>query len=338
MRIKRRINGVDTAKTVGIGIVGKISIGEKAKGANGKEYPVSLDYFKCRANPEYLTMFAEKFGEKPDKLTITFLSNELSEICPNYYELRDSAGKRLAYGDGITFLLATKQGDGSIKDVSITPANPDKWMIDTANSAGSDWKEVLLLRFALPQMPVMGVWELRTSGDDSSIPAILGTIDAVNSIAGRICMIPFDLSVKKVKSDKSGSKSVYPVISLTCNLSQESAERVSQLPAGVHTMLTEQKVLQLTGGEDMPTASLSPGGNDPEFAHYEVVEEETNKGESKNYIDSLKLDTVDDYTAAAYWIADIRDEKLRSEYVSKLADKAQLAGYFWSKSEKKYIQ
>jgi hypothetical protein len=337
MRIKRRINGTESAKMVGIGIVGKIAIGEKAKGTNGKEYPVSLDYFKCRANQEYMAMFTEKFGEKPDKLTITFLSNETSEVCPNYYELRDGAGKRLAYGDGITFLLATKQGDGTVKDVSVTPQNPDKWMIDAAKSVGQEWKEVLILRFALPQMPVMGIWEIRTSGDDSSIPAILGTIDAVNSIAGRICMIPFDLSVKKVKSDKAGSKSVYPVISLTCNLSQESAERVSQLPTGVYTMLTEQKVLQLTSGEDAPTSSLSPGGNDPDFAHYEFVEEISDV-DQKNYIDSLKLDTVEDYTAAAYWIADIRDEKLRSEYVSQLADKAQLAGYFWSKSEKKYIQ
>ena len=267
MRIVKRYNDAAPAKSAGLGTVGHIRIGEKAKNANGKEYPVSLDYFKPDAPEQYMQFFRAAYGDNPRKLTITFLSNDLSEVCRQFYELRDGSGARIAYGDGQTFYVATKQGDGTVKDVVTSPADTDKWMNEQEKQAGKPWRERLVLRFALPQIPVLGLWEFSTHGGGSTIPNIVGTVDTMLEVAGRIAGIPFDLIVEKVKSDKAGSKSVYPVVSLIPNISQESAAIVRGLPMQLGTILTEEKIGQLASGA---VEQLAPAP-EPEFAEYEEV-------------------------------------------------------------------
>jgi hypothetical protein len=88
----------------------------------------------------------------------------------------------------------------------------------------------------------------------SSIPSIIASFDGVRELTKTITRIPFDLIVKKVKSNKPGVSSVYPVISLVPNLSMESqlalAEFVkggtlSELPAAIWN---EKNVLSLKQG------------------------------------------------------------------------------------------
>lgn len=269
MRIKKRYNETTPAKTAGLGTVGRIRIGEKAKNANGKEYPTSLDYFKPDGPEQYMQFFKTAYGDKPKKLTITFLSNDLNEVCRQFYELRDGAGGRLAYGDGKTFYVATKQGDGTVKDVVTEPDDTDAWMKAQESAAGKPWRERLVLRFALPQIPVLGLWEFSTHGGGSTIPNIVGTVDTMLEVAGRIAGIPFDLIVEKVKSDKAGSKSVYPVVSLVPNISQDSAAIVRGLPMQLGTILTEEKIGQLAGGQPVEQS-------EPEFSDFEEIESTAN--------------------------------------------------------------
>lgn len=264
MRIIRRIDEAP-AKVASLGTVGHIRIGEMAKNANGKEYPVSLDYFKPDAPEQYLQYFRAAFGDKPAKITITFLSNDLNDVCRQFYELRDGAGGRMAYGDGVTFYVATKQGDGTVKDVVTTPPDVDKWMKGMETTAGKPWRERLVLKFAIPQIPVLGLWEFSTHANASTIPNIIGTIDTVFQIAGRLAGIPFDLIIEKVKSDKAGSKSVYPVVTMVCNISQESAALVRELPIQAGKMLTEQRIAQLASGEVEQPKESEP------FTEYEEV-------------------------------------------------------------------
>lgn len=268
MRIKKRYNEATAAKTPGLGTVGHIRIGEKAKNSNGKEYPISLDYFKPDAPEQYMQFFRTAYGDNPKKLTIIFLSNDLNEVCRQFYELRDGSGARLAYGDGKTFYVATKQGDGTVKDVVTEPADPDAWMKAQESTAGKPWRERLVLRFALPQIPILGLWEFSTHGGGSTIPNIVGTVDTMLELAGRIAGIPFDLIVEKVKSDKAGSKSVYPVVSLIPNISQESAYIVRGLPMQLGTILTEEKIGQLSSGEPVQPVEVQ----ETPFAEYEEIE------------------------------------------------------------------
>ena len=279
MRIIRKIDQAD-AKVASLGTVGHIRIGEKAKNANGKEYPTSLDYFKPDAPEQYTQFFRSAYGDKPAKITITFLSNDINDVCRQFYELRDGAGGRIAYGNGVTFYVATKQGDGSVKDVVTTPPDVDKWMKAMETTAGKPWRERLVLKFAIPQIPVLGLWQFSTHAENSTIPNIIGTIDTVFEMAGRLAGIPFDLIIEKVKSDKAGSKSVYPVVTMVCNISQESAALVRELPTGIWTMLTEQRIAQLASGEQpaIPAQSEIP---EPEpFTEYEEVAPEVDGTET----------------------------------------------------------
>jgi hypothetical protein len=243
-------------------VIGKIKIGEKKPSANGGERPSAIDYFKPFADGMYEKLFREAYGEKPTTIPIFFVSDDMAQSCPYFFELRDGAGKRVANGDGVTFNVATKMQDNTVSDLVVSPPDIDKWMNDLERTSGGKWKEVLVLRFIIPNIPILGVWEFRTGGDDSTIPNIVGTIDTVKAMAGRISGIPFDLSVKIVKSDKAGSSSKYPVVSLVCNISEESARRVKSLPIGTFQTFTENSIRGLGGGDAITPTIISANGDE----------------------------------------------------------------------------
>jgi len=310
-------------------IIGKLSIGEKHP---EKGYPMSLDYFRAKASPDYCEMFRARYGEKPQSLTVVFPSDDIATVCPQFYELRDKAGKRVATGDGITFQVATPQTDKTVKDVEVAPDDSEKWRADMAIKCGGVWKEVLVLRVMLPNFPVFGAWELRTSGDDSSIPQIIASIDAVILSAGRLRLIPFDLSVKKVKSDKAGSTSVYPVIQLACNISPESVDKVRALPNGVMGILSEARIGSLT-------PSLQSGATIDEtvaFTEYQEVLPETPQMTPESFLSVIVLQKAADFTGAAKLIAKELKGELARDTAVMLSDKAQEFGIFWNKQKSEY--
>lgn len=332
MRIARRINE-QPEKTASLGVVGKIKIGEKVETTPGKSRPVSLDYFKPDAPEQYARFFSEYYGGKPTKITVVFLSNDMNEVCRNFYELRDGEGKRLAYGDGNTFFVATRQGDNTVKDVVVTPENPQSWMDETEKRAGGKWRERLILRFAIPALPLLGVWEFSTHGSGSTIPNIIGTIDTMQQMAGRIAGIPFDLIIEKVKSDKAGSKSVYPVVKIIPNISPESAEIVRGLPMQLGAILTQKKIAQLSTGEPV---IIENGVNETEFEEIESSPKKTAKERAELEFKKFRLETVDDYTLAAAMISKMAEKEVQFICAELLGDAAQRMGFSFDKEKKRY--
>jgi len=333
MRIQRRINE-EVQRAGGLGVVGKIKIGELIPTGNGKTRPTSLDYFRPDAPEQYARFFREYYSDKPNKITVVFLSNDMNEVCKNYYELRDGSGGRIAYGDGNTFFVATKQGDNMVKDVVITPQNPKVWMDESEQRSGGKWRERLVLRFAIPAIPVLGVWEFSTHGNNSTIPNIVGTIDTMLEMAGRIAGIPFDLIVEKVKSDKSGSKSVYPVVKIIPNISPESAEIVRGLPMQLGAILTQEKIVQLSTGETKAIPQHIETVT--EYEEFEELPEQTPKERAEAEFNKFALVSVEDYTKAAGLIAKMADKDVRLFCAEMLGDAAQKAGYSFDHQERRY--
>lgn len=229
-RIKR------TNTTERVAIIGKIKIGEKSE----KGFPVSLDHFK--ADGKYAHLFHEAFGEKPDNIEIVFISDDEQYSCNERLEIRQGT-KLYAFGDGEIISAWDKDSEKYIEHD--TGKEPDL-MADIAKKLNAEWKEVLTLRFIIPRIKsVFGVWELSTQGEASSIPALVGTIDKVRAMAGTISRIPFDLSIKKVKSQKPDSKSNFPVLSLVANMSSGHLDLVkSYIQAGIefNGLITEDKI------------------------------------------------------------------------------------------------
>jgi len=240
MNHKSRIIRENTRTRTRFPLIGKIRCGERRKNSAGKEYPASLDYFK--ATGDYAAKFIEAYPGEPNNIQIVFISNEDWESCYEEWDARDPEGRRAGYGDGETFFLFDPKSN------EYEPTQ-DKSIVDEYSKKNKlKWKPVLTLHFLIPKIRgVFGVWQFQTSGDKSSISAIRSIYDEIKDQAGMVINIPFDLTVRKVTSNKPGSKSVYPVVNLVPNISAENVEQLrSFLDAGQDVkrlgMLTEEKM------------------------------------------------------------------------------------------------
>lgn len=196
--------------------VGRLRIGKKEAGRNGKEHPVSVDYFIAAG--KYADMFHRALGERPSTVQIVFPSDDAEAVCNERYEYRDDKGALVASGDGKTFRVWTGQkydvfGTDEYPDImeQIAHNNPTK-------RGDENWDIVLTLRFIIPSVRgIVGVWQFSTKGKASSVKNIRNSFDGVQQLRGTVTQTVFDLSVAFAKSNKPDTNSKYPVVSLVAN-------------------------------------------------------------------------------------------------------------------------
>jgi len=218
-RIKR-----DTEKK-GLSRIGKIKVGMKNKDG----IPMSLDYFRADAQPIYTDAFHEAYGDKPTRLEIVFISDNTDDSCIERWELRKQ-GRLWGYSNNSDYYLYDKTIDGF---KLLQPENEEDFRNMTAEKIQSKWKVSLTLNFILPKLKgFIGFWSFTTHGESSSIPEIVSTFDFVLEQFGRVKMVPFDLTVEKITSQKPDSKNVYPVVKLIPNISAQNVETIKQLMEG----------------------------------------------------------------------------------------------------------
>lgn len=236
-------------------VLGKIKVGIK----NDKGHPTSLDYFVATGN--YANYFTDAFGPKPDSIEIMFLSDNFEDSCYERYELRQGP-KLFAFGDGECFKVFDEKKDDYIEKTMEKNADEIKSL---HKKVGGEWKSVLHMSFLIPAIKgVFGVWQLSTKGDKSSIPTILGAFQMVQQMAKTVIGIPFDLQVKKVVSNKPGSKNKFPVINLVPNVSAGHLEKVRNYIAGNNNfmgLLTENKIDDIAMNEVAKQVEYMPPEN-----------------------------------------------------------------------------
>lgn len=207
-------------------LLGKIKCGMKQKADNGKEYPVSTDFFVCSG--KYASLFREVYGEKPDSLLIYFPSDDPALVCNERYEYRDNAGKKVAEGDGEEFLVYSPKAGGRIRVT--TKEMPD--VMDRVSSqfpSQKGWEVTLTLKFVLPLVNrIYGVWSFSTKAAASSIPQIRDCFDAMLAKNGKIAGVLCDLNVAFAKSD-SPKASRFPVVSLVPNETEQNISKIQSL-------------------------------------------------------------------------------------------------------------
>lgn len=219
--------------------VGKIKIGIKHE---QKGYPMSLDYFRATGN--YANEFNAVYGDKPKKLSIAFISDNIEEVCNQRFESWVS-GKRYGWGDGVNFTVFDKTvGEkGSYVEVAA----------DDARVKALKWDETLTLRFVLLNMPgLMGYWSFVSKAKTVTIPSVVKSFDFVRERAGSIVGFPFNLLVEKKTGYNPGEAKNYPVVSLVPNFTEESIEQVRKyLDTGgamsrlTTKMISENRVLEV---------------------------------------------------------------------------------------------
>lgn len=220
--------------------IGRLHIGKKEIGRNGKEYPTSVDYFI--PSGKYAGMFTNALGEKPNTIQIIFPSDDAEKVCNERYEYRDDKGALVARGDGRRFEVWT----GQKYDVFETDEYPDIMDQIAANNPvkrAENWDITLTLRFIVPAVRgVVGVWQFSTKGKASSVKNIRDSFDAVRKMRGTVCQTVFDLSVAFAKSNKPGVNSRYPVVSLIANDTRIEEIRKAIAPKeNISLLLNEKK-------------------------------------------------------------------------------------------------
>lgn len=196
--------------------IGRLHIGKKQAGQNGREYPVSVDYFI--PSGKYAGMFTAALGEKPQTIQVIFPDDSPEKVCNERLEYRDDKGALVARGDGRVFEIwdGKRYAPYSIEQYpdimeQVTAKNPTKRGAD-------NWDVALTLRFIVPAVRgVVGVWTISTKGGQSSIKNVRNSFDAVQMMRGTVTTSVFDLSVHFHKSNKPNQNSRYPVLELVCN-------------------------------------------------------------------------------------------------------------------------
>lgn len=196
--------------------IGRLHIGKKQVGQNGREYPVSVDYFIPAG--KYAGMFTAALGDKPQTIQVIFPDDNPANVCNERYEYRDNSGALVARGDGRTFEIwdGKRYVPYSVDEYpdimeQITQRNPTKRGAD-------NWDVALTLRFIIPAVRgIVGVWQFSTKGRASSIKNIRNSFDGVQMMRGTVTQTVFDLSVQFAKSNKPNTNSRYPVVSLIAN-------------------------------------------------------------------------------------------------------------------------
>ncbi len=196
--------------------IGRLHIGKKQAGQNGREYPVSVDYFI--PSGKYAGMFTAALGERPQTIQVIFPDDNPAISCNERFIYRDDRGALVARGDGRIFEIwdGQKYAPYSIEQY------PDIWeqiIEKNPTKRGNDnWDVELTLRFIIPAIRgIVGVWSLTTKGAASSVKNFRESFDAIQTMRGTVTTSVFDLSVHFHKSNKPNQNSRYPVLELICN-------------------------------------------------------------------------------------------------------------------------
>lgn len=211
--------------------VGRVSIGEKDP---QRGFPRSVDYFIIRG--QFAGLVRNIYGEKPTELPILFYSDDFNEVCSERFELRDTAGKLLGYGDGETFrFYEVRTGDyTAVRTVSENPAIMTA-MLDFVKSKAEPskrelirWAHTLTIRFVIKDVPVLGYWQFTSKGIKTTIPNLRDAFDNCLATLGTVRFFPFTLTVRKVKSNKPGDSRQYPVVDIVPAFSLETGLQLAQ--------------------------------------------------------------------------------------------------------------
>jgi hypothetical protein len=284
--------------------IGKIRIGEKVATGRGGERPKALDHFIC-AEDDYKEAFREAFGDKPSSIEIMFHSDDDDDILPNAYKLYTSTYGLTCAGDGER---ATRIYDVNLAhnvqvgDKPEDPNRPEFWPPATGQTKGTDWKRKddltctveqcpqykgnlcslsLNLKFMLPQLPGIGIWQL-DSRSINSLMNLSGGIAGIKGMTGGVIAgLPIRLSLVDHEARPEGqTKKTVKVLSLTyAGTPFELREQVRMGMAGV---LEAQDIERETGanaltGEVIEQPALpSQGVVSPEAV--EIVQKQGQQG------------------------------------------------------------
>lgn len=263
-----RINRNNT-KSLSLPSIGEIKVGEKTNNSAR-----SFDYFvaSCKSKP-HEQLFNRYYGDKPQTINILFPEEADKSIVHKYTLSKSNQSKHEIYvkGDGHEFeVWVTKNGKGEYVKKHRPKDGPafvygveDEWMegikvwVNTQYNVNLEWQEELTLYFYVVGVKVKGYFRFITHASKSTIPQILDELDDIQNRFGTITMFPYDMVVKKVKSNKPGVVNQFPVVSINANVSAEAQDKIQRFlgsggsfdQIGKGMIISESDILQIGEGD-----------------------------------------------------------------------------------------
>jgi hypothetical protein len=245
---------------------GKIRLGEKRKTKDGKEYPAKLDYMLFDPTDEtLLPKLHQQFGDKPDKISVCFASEDVNIVFPQWYKCYGATGL-LCKGDGVT---ANRVADGGtfIECECPTPEHCE-YAISKGKQGKPGCKQLASLQFFLTEFDQMFVWQIDTTSFHS-IVNVNSALDIMKRTLGRISFIPVTLILKPQQIQPDGKKQIAYVLDVIIPCGLRDIGALKPLIAGPQNVALPP-LLEHEAPDDLYPASQIPVDADGVVTEFDV--------------------------------------------------------------------
>jgi hypothetical protein len=220
--------------------LGKIRLGEKVKGSKS-EYPKATDYFVCPIEVRAV------YGDKPKRLEITFHSDELEEVFPQYYKRYGKSTGLVCKGDG-EIANQINPETGEFVEIECLGRNCENWKSSKCKAIGN-------FHFMVRGVNRFGVYQLDTSSYNS-ILNINGGIEYAKKLThGRLATLPFILEVIPQEVNPEGKKKTVYVLRLEADISK-MMKALDSKPQNILSLDNPDKPESVDIEEDLHKESL----------------------------------------------------------------------------------
>ncbi len=205
----------DLSETVRLPRLGKIHLGIKDP---EKGYPKKTEYFVFPKDHSDYESLVKLFGEKPKELRILIPVEDEEAWAAQYYKAYNQTFGLICKGDGET---AMQLADATTKQMPTketrTTTLQERECLGTKcpDYIAKKCHEVMNLRFIIPEVPGLGVWQIDT-GSKNSIININSCARVIKRAFGRVSMIPLRLTFEpiQVNNPTDGKKQTVYVLNL----------------------------------------------------------------------------------------------------------------------------
>jgi hypothetical protein len=250
----------DLSDSVRLPRLGKIHLGVRHP---EKGYPMKSDYFVFPKDHSDFKTLVETFGEKPKELRILIPVEDEEQWATQYYKAYNQTYGLVCKGDGETAMRMVDVNTGDLPDKDI-PGTVTLKEIPCPGKSCPDYEakrchEVMNLRFILPEVPGLGVWQIDT-GSINSILNINSCAKIIKRAFGRISLIPLKLTLEStpVNNPETGKKQTVYVLHLRTDVTMTQLADAAREQAkaflleapdleAVYEMETERDIEELWG-------------------------------------------------------------------------------------------
>jgi len=206
----------DLSDNVRLPRLGKIKLGTKDP---ERGFPRKSEFFVFPKDHSDYKKLVELYGETPKELPILIPVEDEETWATQYYRAYNQTYGLVCKGDGESATRMIDIKTGQLPDAK-KPGTVKMQEIPCAGKNCPEYqekkcKEVMNLRFILPEVPGLGIWQIDTSSKNSMLN-INSCAKVIKRAFGRISMIPLKLTLEpiQVNNPETGRKQMVYVLNL----------------------------------------------------------------------------------------------------------------------------